>query len=196
MIKKTLLIAGLAFLAACSSDPLPAVKVESDPAAKINLDVAGITVLDRSSPSLSDSPYATNNFQPTLLAATRQWAAQKLAAVGTSGQATFVIKDASLKVQPLAYEETLFDRQQASKYIAHVEVQIDIASPRAGQGRVMAEASRYETLPEDPTAIERQNAYTKVLNGLMRDLSAKLRDGIQTHITPFVITAPILDGKK
>ena len=57
-----------------------------------------------------------------------------------------------------------------------------------------AEASRYETLPENPTALERQNTYTRILNGLIHDLAAKLRDGIQNNLAPFVVTAPILDA--
>jgi len=179
-------------LAACASDPAPVARTVADKDAPLNLDVASIDVLDRSGPALADSPYNVNNFQPTLAAATRSWATQKLKAAGPAGQAIVTITDASLKEVPLPHEDSWIDRPQASKYVAHIAVEVNAASPRAGQGHVAAEASRYETLPEEPTSIERQNAYTRILNGIMRDLSVKLRSGAQARMTPFVINAPIL----
>ena len=194
MLKKlTILLVCGAILAACSSDPIAAVKTEADTASKINLSVLTLNVVDRSTLPSGESPYVTNNFQPTIAAAARQWATQKLGTTGLEGQAIFVIKDASLIEQALPHEDSMFERNQASKYTAHVAAEI-VVSGREGQGRVTAEASRYETLPENPTALERQNTYTRILNGLIHDLAAKLRDGIQNNLAPFVVTAPILDA--
>lgn len=181
----------LLFLSACAETPPPAVKLDVDASPKINLDVLTVAVIDRSAPSLADSPYAANNFQPTIANALKRWATEKLVAVGSTGEAIVVIRDASLKAQGLPHTDDLFTRQQASKYTGHAEIEIEV-SGRAGHGHVSAEAAHFETLPEEPSALERQNAYTKVLNALMHDIGNNLRGAIRDHIGNFVITAPIL----
>jgi hypothetical protein len=192
MKKLTVAFLFLSLLSGCSSGTPPAVKADIGSSSKINLDVATIDVIDRSGSFGADSPYAANNFKPTIAEAIRQWASQHFAAVGTSGAADIVVKDASLKTQALPHASDMFTREQASKYIAHAEVEIDI-NGHEGQGMVTAEASRFETLPEKPTAIERQNAYTTVLNGLVHDLGGNLDTGVREHIGNFVVTAPVLD---
>jgi hypothetical protein len=190
-MKKILsILACLVVLSSCADAPPPPVKLEVDDSPKVNLDVLTITVIDRSV-QLGDTLYTANNFQPTIANAIRQWVTDKLVAVGTTGEAIVAIRDASLKAQALSHADDWFTRQQASKYMGHAEVEIDVTG-REGRAQVTAEASRFETLPETPTAPERQNAYTKVLNGLMRDLNANLRNGIRDHLGAFVITAPIL----
>ena len=47
------------------------------------------------------------------------------------------------------------------------------------------------TLPEDPTNLEKQNAYFTMLNGLMKDLGENLETGIQSHMANFITTAPV-----
>lgn len=193
------LVLSLIAMAGCSSAPPVAVQPFADTAAPIKLDVLTVTVLDRSPAQPLRSPYNTNNFQPTIANAIRHWASDKLVAVGTTGEAVVTIRDASLDAQSLKHGDDLFTREQASQYVAHAAVTIDVHG-RAGQGAsatqlsgtVNAEASRHETLPENPTPIERQNAYFKVYNGLMQDLSANLKMAIDSHLRDFIITAPIL----
>ncbi len=167
------------------------VKQEDDTSSKINLDVLSIVVLDRSNAMLGPSPYTTNNFQPTITNAIRQWASEKLVAVGTTGQAIFVIKDASLKSEAIPYHDSWFTREQTSKYVGHAEIELDVTG-HEGHGMVTTAATQFETLPETPSSIERQNAYTKLLNGLMHDLGNNVRGGIHDHINNFVITAPVI----
>ena len=52
-------------LSACASEPPPVVQVDSDTSPKINLDVLTVVVLDRTDGLTADTPYASNNFQPT-----------------------------------------------------------------------------------------------------------------------------------
>jgi hypothetical protein len=183
----------LALLTACASDePVPAPKMAYSLPPKIGLDVQSINLVDRSGPQPANSPYATNNFQPTIADAVRQWASDRLQASGPSGQAIVVLKDASLIEAPLVVDHGMdawLTRQQASKYVAHVEVQIE-ANGRPGYGLATAQASRFETLPENPTAAERQKAYIDVLNGLMRDLGQNLEGALQQHMHDFIV-API-----
>jgi len=168
-----------------------AVKPEVDTSPAINLDVLTVVVVDRSQPQIGDTPYVSNNFQPTIGNAIRQWATNKLVATGTTGEAIVVIRESSLKAQALPHEDDFFKRQQTSKYTGRAEVEIMVKG-REGQGRVSAEASRFETLPETPSSLERQNAYYGLLNGLMRDLTKNLRSGINDHLGAFVVTAPII----
>jgi hypothetical protein len=193
-MKKLFLIVCFAALAACSSEPQPVVKPVLELTPRFNLDVLTVTVLDRSVPDIVDSPYSTNNFQPTIAKAIQQSLTQRLIAVGTTGEAIVVIRDASLKSEPIAYTKgSWLDRPQASKYSARAEIELQITG-REGQGQVTAQASRYVTLPENPTALERQNAYNTVLNGLMHDLGADMSSAIQTHINRFIVDAPILNN--
>jgi hypothetical protein len=182
-------------LCACSTGSPPAAQYGGAPASTINLDVLTLTDLDRSAPPAPGSPYTKNNFRPTIASAARQWLTQHLAAVGTTGEATVVLKDASLTSQALPYTKDLFTRQQASKYIAHAEVEITVKG-HEGYGQVTAEATHFETLPENSSPIERQDAYTRVLNGLMHDLGVNLDAAIHDHIGDFVVTAPVLDNSK
>ena len=128
---------------------------------------------------------------PTIANALRRWATEKLVAVGTTGEAIVVIRDSSLKAQPIPHSDSMFTRQQTSKYVGHAEVEIDVTG-HGNRGQVSAQASQFETLPETPTSAERQAAYTKVLNALMRDMSNNLRRGINDHIGNFVVTAPVI----
>lgn len=185
-MKKIAILSLLVLLGACASEPPPAVAINTKLPPRIALDVLTVTVLDHSNPQSVDSPYNTNNFQPTILSTLRQWAVQNLVAVGTTGEAVVVIDDASLKTQSLPYQEDMFERQQASKYIAHTQVSIHVTG-REGQGQLAAEASHYATLPEEPTSLERQNAYATVYNGVINDLSAKLSAGIRSHLGAFIV---------
>lgn len=186
----------LAFLlSACADNPAPVTKVATDSSPKINLDVLTVVVLDRSNPLDSNTPYATNNFQPTIANALRRWATDKLIAVGSTGEAIVAIQDASLTSESLRHPDSIFTRQQASKYVGHAAIEIDVTG-REGHGRVTAEASQMQTLPEDPTTAERQDAYAKLLNALMKQLSENVRSGVRDHLGNFVITAPILPSEQ
>jgi hypothetical protein len=181
-------------LAACAENQPPPVKPEADTSAKINLDVLSVTVIDHSTPPEANSAYASNNFQPTIANALRSWAMEKIVAVGSTGEAVIMIRDASLKSENLSHGDHMFTREQASKYIGRAEIEMSVKG-REGSGHVVAEAGQFETLPENPSTRERQNAYTKILNRLSRDIAAKLRANIYDHLGTFVITAPILkDG--
>jgi len=180
-------------LAACSSEPLPPVPSSHTLPPKIVLDVQSINLADRSQQP-PNSPYLTNHFTPTINDAIKQWAMDRLQAAGQTGQAIVLIKDASLTAQPLAMKDGMdswFTRQQGVKYVARAEVSVE-ANGREGFATADAVATRAVTLPENPTPMERQEAYYSLLNGLMKDLGQNLDGAIQTHMSNFIITAPIM----
>jgi hypothetical protein len=196
MQKNTAFAALLLFMSACSADQPARLKPDFTTATPpLNLDVQNIEVADRSGMQPADSPYNAHNFQPTIAEAIRHLAHDKLHAVGRagSGQAIVIIKDAVLTVQPLPHNNDIFTRQQGSKYTAHAAVEIE-AQGNARYALASAEATRFETLPENPSETERQNAYYTVLNGLMRDLDHNIQTSLQDHVQAFIITAPILDN--
>ncbi|MDX2028824.1 MAG: hypothetical protein SFW62_09355 [Alphaproteobacteria bacterium] len=182
----------LALLAACSSEPSPTAKLEYTLPSKIVLDVQHISFADNSPPPGMDSPYNAHRLEPTIAQAIRQWAADRLQAGGTNGQAVVVVKDASLTTQTLPmsqnWKDSWFKRQQAHKYTGRAAVQIEIRV-RNGYAVATAEASRSVTLPEDPAAAERQDAYITLLNGLMRDLGQNLEASIRQHMQSYILPA-------
>lgn len=176
----------LALLAACADNAPKVVQNTPYAGTKMSLDVQTITLVDRSGVQPSDSPYNTNHFQPTIADSIRQWASSHLQATGTSGEAIVIIKDASLSSQPIPYARDFFTRQQASKYTGHAEVEIDVKGRGNDYALANADATRYETLPENPTDLEKQNAYTVVLNGLMHDMGDNLDMSIREHMQGYV----------
>jgi hypothetical protein len=194
MKKVSALFGVVLLLAACAGEDLPpAAPVSHVLPPKINLDVQTITLADRSGVQPPNSPYNNNHFSPTISEAIKQWASDRLQAVGQSGQTIIIVKDASLTAQPLPLKtgsDSWFTRQQGVKYIGHAEVSLE-ANGREGFATTDASATRAVTLPENPTPIERQDAYFTLLNGLMKDLGQNLESGIQSHMNPFVITAPL-----
>lgn len=189
MKKSPILVAvtALALLTACSSDPPPAVQLGYDLPPRINLDVLTVTVQDRTAPPAPGSP----NFKPTLVSTIQQYVNERIVAVGTTGQAVVTISDAGIVEQKLSYKDDAFTRAQASKYVGRAAVELSVVG-RDGHGNVSASSSRFETLPQDATPIERQNAYNTVMNGIMHDVGRNLTSAVQTHLSNFVITAPIL----
>ena len=196
-MKKIMVTLGLvAALAACSSGtmtPLP----DHTARTKISLDVQAITLADRSALQMSGSPYASNHFSPTIAEDIKQWAGNRLQAVGQTGQAIVIIKDASLTEAPLPLKtgmDSWFTRQQGVRYTGHAEVSVEARGKEGGRdgfATTEAVATHSVTLPENPSPIEKQDAYYALLTGLMKDLEQSLDSGIQAHMGTFIITAPL-----
>lgn len=193
-MKKSAAAFGLALvLAACSEVPLPPAPPAQPLPPKIALNVRAINLADRSGIQPPNSPYATNHFTPTISEAVKQWASDRLIANGSNGQAIMIIKDASLTAQALPTKsgiDSWFTRQQAVKYVGHADVSIEANGP-SGFAIADASASRALTLPENPTPLERQDAYYAMLNGLMKDLGQNLEASLQTHMANFIANTPV-----
>ncbi|MDE1900105.1 MAG: hypothetical protein KGI37_00480 [Alphaproteobacteria bacterium] len=197
-MKKALLFCGLAVaLAACSDNgPAPQPPYNAVLPPKITMNVRDITLTDRSGMQPAGSPYDSNHFKPTITDAIKQWASDRLQAAGASGQASVIIRDASLTSAPLPVKDGMdswFTRQQGLKYTAHAEVSVE-ANGAPGYADTDAEATRTVTLPENPTDIEKQNAYYTLLNGLMKDLGTNLEAGLRQHMGAFIVDAPQFGG--
>jgi len=182
-------------LAACADSPPPPVKTSLPTGPALNLDVRTVSLADRNGIQPADSPYYKNDFHPTIAEAIRQWAGDRLKAVGSTGDAIVIIKDASLTAQPIPHTNTMFKREQAWKYTAHADVEVEIKGGNRGDyALASASSSRFETLAENPSLAEKQNAYAIVLNGVMQDLNRNLEASIREHMAPYLVTAPIING--
>ena len=181
MKKLALTLLAVASLAACSSAPVANYGTSLPP--RINLDVEKIHLIDRTVPNSDVS------FKPSINEALHQWAVDRLGAVGRDGAALITVKDVSISTEALPMESGFsawFTRQQGSKYVAHASIELAV---RKGSETAFAnaEASRWESMPEDPTAEERKQAYFTVLNGLMRDLGTNLETNMQEHLQNYVV---------
>jgi hypothetical protein len=195
-MNKLLALVGLSFaLVSCAEgQTVPTATFNRPMQPKLALDVQTISLTDRTNLQPANSPYNSNTFSPTISEAVKQWASDSLQAVGQNGNAIVVIKDATLTAQPLTTQsgmESWFTRQQSVKYVGRVEVSLE-ANGANGFAMADGNATRSVTLPEDPTPAERQDAYTNLLNGLMKDLSRNLDSAIRSHMGGFIVRAPVL----
>ena len=171
---------------------MPPVSTAAAPV-KIALDVQAVTLADNSPLQMPGSLYANNHFSPTIADEIKKWAGDHLQAAGQTGVATVIIKNASVTEQNLAVKggiENAFTRQQGVKYTAQAEVVIE-AKGQDSFATTDATATRSVTLPENPSPLEKQDAYYTLLTGLMKDLDQNLNTGIQSHMERFIITAPL-----
>lgn len=183
----------LASLAACSSVPAPVAAPDKVQQPKIALDVKTISLADRTAPQMN-SVFKANNFKPTIGEAIKQWAVDRMQASGQTGNAIIIIKDASLVSQPIPVKQDFFDnlftRAQGMKYVGHAEVAIE-ANGRTGYAMANADATRVLTLPEEPTNLEKQEAYYTMLTGLMKDLGENLESSIKSHMSSFILDTSV-----
>ncbi len=194
-MKKLLALALVSFLGACSStgEPDP-MKLDYSSLGKVYLDTQDVRIVDASKAAPEWAPYVGHLFKPTLTDAVGQLAADRLQAVGRLGRATLTIKDATVTEQPLEMSsdtfDALFTRQQASKYIGRAEVTLEAQASNGAMAMASAYASYSATLPEDPDAYEKYDAYSRMLTGLMKELNRNLEAAIQEHMTSFVLDKP------
>jgi hypothetical protein len=79
-----------------------------------------------------------------------------------------------------------FKRQQASEYLAHVSVQVEIEGHNGSFAFASAEASRNISLPENPTIAERKDAYTTLLNELMKEFRPAIDASVREHMHGYI----------
>jgi hypothetical protein len=176
--------------------PLP-LKLDYSSLGKMGLDVHDIHFIGGHATQVDFPQYAADQFHPSLEEAIHRWSDDRLVATGTTGDATVVVKSANYEVQALATQTGLnvvAERQQSRKITGHVAVEVQA---RGSEGAVIAtaEATRFVTLPEDPTTAERQAAYNALLAGLMQDLDRNLDQAIHEHMRDFLVgSAPPMDN--
>jgi hypothetical protein len=189
-----------AALTACASEQSKVIPAQLDYSSwgKIAIDTQDLRVINRTTATPQKPPYVGYQFQPTLADAVQRWAADRLQATGSAGHATLIIKDANVTEQKLPLEggmDSWFTRQQAKKYVGHIEVEIEAQTPADNAtGMASAHATHTVSVPEKATETEKYEAYHTLLDALMRDLNQNLEQAMHTYMTRFLTSQPQQGG--
>jgi len=189
-----------ALLAACSSEPpaAPPLKLDYSALGKIYLNTQDLKVINRADSVAQKPSNIVYQFKPKLSEAVMRWAQDRMQATGSVGHATLIIKEASVTEKALPMETGMsswFKRQQATKLMGRIEVDIDAQSPvNSTTGKATAHAIQAVTLPEEPTNAERDAAYRELLQNLMEDLNRQLDQAVRQHMAPFLGAANAAPG--
>jgi len=182
-------------LCACSSTPpAPVSPLDYAQLDKINLDVRDLTFTDRGIDMPPSSPVINDQFSPTIADSLHNWASQRLQAVGIAGSANIVVKNAYVTEQGMKSDSDWFERGQTARYTGHADVEIE-ARGAEGYALATANATRSVTLPNNADQDEKRDAYRALLNGLMQDLNNYIDQAIHSHMSEFIVTAPIIGSK-
>ena len=183
-------VAGIG-LAACESavQPQRFPEITFAHKAPIALDVAAIEIADTYRPPMA-APNV-DHLAPTPPAnAVRQWAADRLKAVGQSGVARLVIIDGSLTETPLAGKGGVvgaFTTEQSERYEGAVEAKLEIDDPRYGRtGFAAARATRSSTIAENATLTERETLWFDLVETMMRDFDAEMQRNVDQYLKQWV----------
>jgi hypothetical protein len=186
-----LLMAGGGLLASCDTPPHrePFPQLTYQHLAPINLDVAQIVILDAYQPPMTD-PHVDQDFPTPPATATRQWAKDRLKAVGVDGIAKFTIVDGSAIDVPLPRSTGLsgvITQDQSDRYDVTVTVRLEVENRMGNhRGSITASAKRSETAAEDMTLNEREKLWFEMTDELMQQLNAELEKQIGAHLKEFV----------
>lgn len=187
----------LALLAACTSEPparpVTPLTLDYTRLGPIKLAVSKLDFVNQS-PLVPAADAATLPFKPQLADAAYRWGLDRLQPVSAEGVAVYNISDAKLvrtKLPQSGGISSWFTRQPAEKWVATMTVKLQVTNATGGfSGRAEATVTRSTTLPEGATPGEQENAYRRVLLGLMDDLNATMTAAIQQHLAPILVTAP------
>jgi hypothetical protein len=184
------LVAG-GLLASCDTPPHrePFAQLTYQHLAPINLDVARIVIVDAYQSPMTD-PHVDQDFPTPPATAARQWAQDRLKAVGTDGVAKFTITDGSAIDVPLPRSQGLdgmFTQDQSDRYDVTVTVRLEVENRMGNhQGAITASAKRSDTAPEDMTLNEREKLWFDMTDKLMQQLNAELEKRIAANLKDFV----------
>lgn len=153
--------------------------------APINLDVASVEVQSKYRAPLA-YPHVEHQFPTPPEKALKNWAADRLKAVGRQNTARLTIHEASVVETKLPVDKGFtgfFKKEQAERYEAKLEATIEIVDSRGvNLGFVEARVSRGRTLGEEVSLNQRDKFFYELTEALMKDMSAELEKNLRTHL--------------
>jgi hypothetical protein len=185
-----LLLAG-GLMVSCDTPPRrePFPQLTYQHLAPINLDVAQIVIQDAYQPPMT-APHVDQDFPTPPAAAARQWAKDRLKAVGSDGVAKFTILDGSAVDVPLPRTTGIsgvLTQDQSDRYDVKLTVRLEVENRMGNHsGAIAASAQRSESVAEDMTLNEREKLWFKMTDELMKQLNAELEKQIGAHLRDFV----------
>ncbi len=151
--------------------------------APIMLDVARIEVVIKYRPPMK-APNVEHLFPTPPIKALKQWAKDRIKAVGVSGAARLVIIDASAIETRLRKKTGLaatFTKQQSQRYDLSVEVRLEVSKGKSS-GYTTARATRFSTVREDASINTRERLWFDLTEALVRDFDAAMEKNIRLHL--------------
>lgn len=191
LVRLSVLCIAALTLAACPPPPprpnYPDITFSNRP--PINLDVAEIKV-DVPYIEPLESPHVGESFPVPPLRAARNWAQQRLRAVGRRGSVTVTIVEASAVEAELKQAgglKGLFTKQQAQRYDVTINMEIlavDPVGPRSA--RAAAQVKRSTTVPENADLNEREEIQYKLTKDAMDEFDKAMEGQIRRQLAGFV----------
>jgi hypothetical protein len=150
------------------------------------LDVARVQIVDGYQPD----PGADigNQFPESPAAVARQWAEDRLTAVGQQGEAIYTITLAKATQTPLRRSEgmsAMTHKDQSDRYDLAITVNLEVHSG-GKQGAITAKAARSQTVIEDMTLNQRESVLFNLLDVSMKDVNAQMEKLIPHYLGGFV----------
>ncbi len=149
----------------------------------LKLNVARIEVVSQYRPPLK-APNVEHLFPTPPLKAMKQWAKDRLRAVGRSGSAKLIITTASAIETALPVQTGLkatFTKQQTQRYDLTVEARLEVSSPN-GHGTATAHATRFSTVREDASIDAREKIWFDLTEALVHDFDKAMEKNMRQHL--------------
>jgi hypothetical protein len=156
----------------------------------MHINVAEIKVVDQFRSTMA-APYVEYQLPTAPAAAVKQWAGQRLAAVGRSGVLEITIEDASVKETNLKTTEGIkgiFTNDESERYDAHLAVTMKLYDGvnviSVAEGNV--EVSKMNTVNEKATAAERDKLFHDMIADMMAQFDAQAETRLHQYFTPYL----------
>lgn len=181
----------LVALVACQAPALPPPLPELtyrhlDP---INLDVGRIEIVEQYVPPLT-APNVDHKFPTPPSQAMRQWAKDRLNAVGEIRTARLVIKDASAietKLETRGGLRGAITKDQSERYDVTLDVVLEVRSERgAAVAFANAVVTRSKTVVEDISLSDRERVFHEMTEEVMNEVNAELEKNIRQFLVQYI----------
>ncbi len=149
----------------------------------LKLNVARIEVVSQYRSPLK-APNVEHLFPTPPLKAMKQWAKDRLRAVGRSGSVKLIITKAAAIETALPVQTGLkatFTKQQTQRYDLTVEARLEVSSPN-GHGTTTAHATRFSTVREDASIDAREKIWFDLTEALVHDFDKAMEKNIRQHL--------------
>lgn len=190
-IRRLSLILAMAFTAAsCATEPPPQFpELRYTHLPQIGLDVAEIRIVDNTAGG-TDANRVENRMPVAPKVALTNWAKDRLRADGVSGVAVFTIEEASVveaKLKQSGGLKGVFTKEQAERYDAKVAATLKLEGvPRVTQAFAQAQVTHSQTVREDATLNDRDQAWFDLTETVMKDFDPAMSNSIRQHLGQFV----------
>jgi hypothetical protein len=150
------------------------------------LDVANVRIVDAYQPD----PGADigSQFPEAPDAVARQWAEDRLIAVGQQGEAIYTIMLAKATQTPLRRSQgmsAMTHKDQSDRYDLAITVNLEVRSG-GKSGALTAQAARSQTVIEDMTLNQREAVLFNLLDVTMKDVNAQMEKLIPHYLGGFL----------